>query len=224
MPDRRTPLEETDRLVIDGTNLLHAIGRTAAVPPAAVIGRLRAAVPPSIAIELVFDGGGPGPKGRVATAMTVRYAGRRPGDEVVLEQAELAVRALGDTPASSARVLVVTDDRALRDLLSARGIRTAGTRWLIGRLDQPTLASPAAGNRRAPRSGVPGSGQGGLGPGRGPGIGSVGGPGGPGDLAVPGSKSEDQEVPPRRWRPGRRATAKIGPPRKVARHRRKPRH
>ena len=51
-----SPLHGTDRLVIDGTNLLYRLGSGTAAPPAAIIGRLRAAVPPAITIDLVFDG------------------------------------------------------------------------------------------------------------------------------------------------------------------------
>jgi hypothetical protein len=32
----------------------------------------------------------------------------------------------------------------------ARGVRTAGTRWLIGRLDRGRLAAPSTGNPRGP--------------------------------------------------------------------------
>ena len=53
----RDPLTGTDRLLIDGTNLLHALSRKpGAAPQAALIGRLRAIVPAAIGIELVFDG------------------------------------------------------------------------------------------------------------------------------------------------------------------------
>jgi rRNA-processing protein FCF1 len=221
MPDRRNPMDDTERMVVDGSNLLHAIGRTEAAPPAAVIGRLRAAVPSTITIDLVFDGRGSGPKGRVATGMQVRFAGGRPGDDVVLELAEQATRDLGGGPGASARVLVVTDDRELRGALGLRGIRTAGTRWLMGRIDRYPLASPAAGNRR-PALGQgrpPASGEGGrlAGP-----VGTVGGPGGPADPRVPGSKAEDAETPRRSWQPGRRATAKAGPAHKKPRHKRHP--
>jgi hypothetical protein len=47
---------------------------------------------------------------------------------------------------------VVTDDRELRNALHAKGARTAGTAWLIGRLDRPRLSAPSIGNRRPPPS------------------------------------------------------------------------
>ena len=84
----RSPLEGTTRLLVDGTNLLYRIGpggSKGAAPPAAVIGRLRAAIPGTVTIDLVFDGVGHGVFGRVAQGMTVRYAGRRTGDDVILD-------------------------------------------------------------------------------------------------------------------------------------------
>ena len=58
MPDSdRDPLAATVRLLVDGTNLLHAMSRRpGAAPPAALVGRLRGAIPAFITIELVFDG------------------------------------------------------------------------------------------------------------------------------------------------------------------------
>src|SRR5262245_52093462 len=57
-PLPRDPLAETTKLLVDGTNLLHALTRGPGdrQPPAAVIGRLRAAIPSETAITLVFDG------------------------------------------------------------------------------------------------------------------------------------------------------------------------
>ena len=81
----RDPLEATARLLVDGSNLLHALTRGSgggAAPPAAVIGRLRGVVPASVAIDLIFDG--PSERGlrgeRIASGMTVRYSGPRTGD------------------------------------------------------------------------------------------------------------------------------------------------
>ena len=81
----RSPLDGTTRLLVDGTNLLYRIGRVRAAPPAAVIGRLRAAVPGTVTIDLVFDGVGHGVFGRVAQKMTVRYSGKRTADDVILD-------------------------------------------------------------------------------------------------------------------------------------------
>jgi len=51
MPTSRDPLADTERLIVDGSNLLPALARSSAgVPPAALIGRLRAAIPATIAV------------------------------------------------------------------------------------------------------------------------------------------------------------------------------
>jgi hypothetical protein len=198
-PAPRTPLDGTDRLVVDGTNLLHRIGRGGAAPPAAIVGRLRAAVPAAISIDLVFDGVGHGVNGRVAQQMFVRWSGRRPADDVIVDLAADGAMEAGGGPAASARVLVVTDDRELRSRLAVRGARTLPVAWLLGRLDLPVLASAAPGNRRPP-------------------IGSGRPPAGAG---ATGAEAGDERPG---WKPGRGATAKTGPAHKVARHRRHPRH
>ncbi len=115
----RSPLEGTDRLVVDGTNLLYRItpatpagpgGPAKAAPPAAIVGRLRAAIPAGVTIDLVFDGMGHGVFGRVAQGMTVRYAGRRTADDVILDLAsEAAMERRGRATADG--MLVVTNDR-----------------------------------------------------------------------------------------------------------------
>lgn len=151
----RDPLTGTDRLLIDGTNLLHALSRKpGAAPQAALIGRLRAIVPASIGIELVFDGApDPGMRGqRVAAGLIVRHAGRRSADEVLLSLVD-ETRAVAGAAATGA-LLVVSDDHALRASLRAKGARTAGSAWLLGRLERPKLSAPSVGNRR-PAAGRP---------------------------------------------------------------------
>ncbi len=94
----RDPLAATVRLLVDGTNLLHAMTRTSgAAPPAALVGRLRAVVPAPVAIELFFDGPAePGLRGeRIASGITVRYSGPRTADAVILSAVD-AVRKAGD--------------------------------------------------------------------------------------------------------------------------------
>lgn len=155
MTDRpRDPLANTNRLIVDGTNLLHAMSRGPdRQPPAALIGRLRAIIPAPIAIELVFDG--PPERGlrgeRIASGVRVRYAGARSADAVILSLVEEASLA---GPDATSGLLVVTDDRDLRNRLRVRGARTAGADWLIGRLERGKLASPSSGNRRPPTSGA----------------------------------------------------------------------
>ena len=194
----RSPLDGAARLIVDGTNLLHRLGAgRGAVPPAAIVGRLRATIPPAVTIELVFDGIGHGVTGRVAQQMFVRHSGRHTGDELIMELAGL----------DDATVLVVTDDRALRETLMARGIKTAPLLWILGRLSLPALASAAPGNRRAP-------------------IGSrqpAAGPSGGGGGHSGGSTGDDDGDRPG-WNPGRGATTKTGPMHKVARHKRHPKN
>ena len=181
------PLTGTDRLLIDGTNLLHAMSRKpGAAPQAALIGRLRAVVPPSIGIELVFDGApDAGMRGeRIAAGLIVRHAGRRSADEVLLSLVD-ETRATAGSEAAGA-LLVVSDDHALRASLRAKGARTAGSAWLLGRLERPKLTAPSVGNRRPAR----------------------GGPfqAGPGDEAASAREGS--------WKPGRGATTKKGNPRR----------
>ena len=145
----RDPLTGTDRLLIDGTNLLHALSRKPrAAPQAALIGRLRAIVPAAIGIELVFDGAPDrGMRGeRVAAGLIVRHSGQRTADEVLLSLVD-ETRAVAGAAATGA-LLVVSDDHALRASLRAKGARTAGSAWLLGRLDRPKLSAPSVGNRR----------------------------------------------------------------------------
>jgi hypothetical protein len=137
------PLAGSSRLLVDGTNLLHALARRAApLPAVALTGRLRALVPPGVSVTLVFDGA-PAPGAadrRLAAGVEVRYAGRRTADALL---ADLAA-------AQPEGTLVVTDDRELAGLLGARGTRTAGTAWLAERLARQRLVAPAAGRPRPP--------------------------------------------------------------------------
>jgi hypothetical protein len=189
-PDR-DPLAATRRLLVDGTNLLHAISKAAggagAAPPAALIGRLRGAIPAPVTIELVFDG--PPERGlrneRIASGVVVRYGGGRTADSVILTMIE-DVR-LVDGPDGTATLLVVTDDRELRHGSRLRGARTAGSAWLLGRLGSGRLASPSIGNPRPPR---------------------------PIARGVPNDPA-DEEPERRGWTPGRGATTKKGNPRKA---------
>ncbi len=147
----RDPLAGTDRLLIDGTNLLHVMARKpGAAPQAALIGRLRAIVPATIGIEIVFDGAPDrGMRGeRVASGLIVRHAGRRSADEVLLSLVDETRFSAG--AAATNALLVVSDDHALRASLRSKGARTAGSAWLLGRLERPKLSAPSIGNRRPP--------------------------------------------------------------------------
>jgi hypothetical protein len=81
----------------------------------------------------------------------VRYSGARSADSVVLTMVDEA--SIGG-PEAADQILVVSDDRDLRNRLRVRGARTAGASWLIGRLERGRLSSPSAGNRRPPAAGA----------------------------------------------------------------------
>lgn len=197
---RRNPLEGVSRLLVDGTNLLHALRRGAgadAAPPAALIGRLRGAIQPETQITLVFDG--PPDRGtrgeRIAAGVTVQYSGRYTADTILVTLVEDATMGAENPAQAGDSILVVTDDRDLRLALRRRGARTAGTQWLLGRLERPRLAAPSIGNARPPA---------------------------PPRIAQqqPGEATEDEATGRTSWRPGRGATAKTGNPKRQPRARR----
>jgi hypothetical protein len=142
------PLDGTIRLLVDGTNLLHALARGPdPLPAAALIGRLRALVPAGVAVTVVLDGS-PAPGGagrRVAAGVEVRHAGRRSADALLTDL----------TAARPAGVLVVTDDQALTAALRSLGARTVRSRWLADRLGRQRLVAPAAGRSRPPAPAQP---------------------------------------------------------------------
>jgi YacP-like NYN domain-containing protein len=189
---RRDPLVGVTQLLVDGTNLLHAMSHGPdRQPPAALIGRLRGAIPPTAKITIVFDG--PPERGirgeRIAGGLTVQYSGRYTADTILVTLVEDAAMS-SESKTATDSILVVTDDRDLKFALRRRGARTAGSAWLIGRLDRPKLSSPSVGNRRPPAP---------------PRIAQQQ----PGEVT-----EEDQEV---RWNPGRGATTKRGNPKRSPR-------
>ena len=74
-------------MIIDGSNLLHALGRGKGrpAPAATLVGRLRAVIPAPIRIELIFDG--PPDRGlhgtRIASGLTVRHSGSMSADRLI---------------------------------------------------------------------------------------------------------------------------------------------
>jgi hypothetical protein len=189
MPDDRRVLENVGRLIVDGTNVLHALSRSPLpVPAAALIGRLRAIVPPGVAVSVVLDGS---PQHglhvrEVASGVEVRYAGRITADEMI---ATLVGQAPRDVAGG---MLVVTDDRELADTIRRSGGRTVRTTWLLNRLDRQRLLAPAPGR---PGLVAPAP------------IGQGGGHSGA-EQAGPTATAEDDDRP--RWSPGRGATRKRG--------------
>ncbi|MEZ0240969.1 MAG: hypothetical protein ACAH65_09245 [Chloroflexota bacterium] len=174
------PLAGTELVLIDGTNLLHALGRGSResgtsrpdggappVPPSAVVGRIRGVIPAGVRVELLFDGRTSGVTGRLAAGMSVRYSGRASADSVIVEAVE--AQAIERGPASTWSILVVTDDRELRGRVARLGARSAGTTWLLRRLGSGRDLAPARrgpgdearggegpGQRSMPRRGGPG--------------------------------------------------------------------
>jgi hypothetical protein len=208
MPDDRRVLEGTTRLVVDGTNVLYALTRSPSpLPAAALIGRLRAIVPPGVAVVLVLDGS---PEHgmvsrRVASGVEVRYSGRFTADEVILRLTER------DFAADSAGLLVVTDDFELAASVRRVGGRTVRNGWLIDRLGRQRLAAPSVGRPMAPTVTGPAAAVARPRSGRAPSI-AGSRPSRPqptaGDVAGSGSAESDAEGP--RWSPGRGATRKRG--------------
>lgn len=180
------PFADTEWLLLDGNNLLHALSSSATAPPrAALIGRLRGVVPASIAIDVVFDG--PAERGlggqRIAPGLRIRFGGRRSADAVLLSMVEEVRQA--DGPTGTAAILVVTDDADLRRRLHGKGARTAGTRWLLGRLDRAGGRRPTAAGTRAGA-----------------------------DPATTQKEGHADDADEPRWSPGRGATVKKGNPRR----------
>ncbi|MEW5991388.1 MAG: hypothetical protein AB1736_08610 [Chloroflexota bacterium] len=147
------PLAGVERVFIDGSNLVHALARGSTgpvAPPSAIVARIRGAFPPSVVVDLVFDGAAAGGvKGRLATGLRVAYSGRLTADQVIDDgvAAQLAM----DGPAGTWGILVVTDDRGLRDAVGAMGARTAGTAWLTGRIGRLATGAHGEGPDRGPR-------------------------------------------------------------------------
>lgn len=183
---RPDPLAGASRLVVDGTNLLHAIRRSAEpAPSAAIVGRLRGLIPPAVTIVVVLDG--PPDRGlgtsRLASGVTVRHSGREPADALV-------ERLVIERPEGT---LVVTDDRQLAAAVRRAGAASIGNAWLVGRLARARLSAPAAGRPLPPTAPLAAAGA------------SAG-------EHAPGT--DDSDSLGRRWRPGRGATRKRGNPRR----------
>jgi hypothetical protein len=188
----RDPLLGVERLIVDGTNLLYAMSRGAGPAPApTLIGRLRGVIPPSVRIELLFDGSPePGMRNtRIASGVTVRHSGRLSADELALRLVTEATGGHPDAATATPALLVVTDDGRLARELRARGAATIGASWLVRRLDRPRLSSVSAGRPRPSRP-------------------------------LTDEAAEAAEDARTGWRPGRGATTKTGNPRRRPRNQR----
>jgi hypothetical protein len=207
VPDDRRVLEGVDRVIVDGTNVLHALSRSSVpVPAASLIGRLRAIVPPEVAIVVMLDGS---PEHglvsrRIASGVEVRYAGRMTADEAITAIVEREMHGFG-----TGGLLVVTDDIALSGIVRRWGGRTVRNGWLIDRLSRQRLSSPVAGKMVPGSIGRPAPGIGGGGAGTGGSGGSGVSAAGSGHSSAPGD-NPDLQPEERRWSPGRGATRKRG--------------
>ncbi len=123
------------RLLVDGRNVQRALERGSApgsLPTSTLVARLRAAFPDTD-VELVLDGHPRGsPSGRVAPGFSVSYSRHATADQVIGDRVAEALRALG--PAGAWSVVVVSDDREVRDHALRNGARVEGTAWLGERL------------------------------------------------------------------------------------------
>jgi len=136
------------RILIDGRNVQHALARErggrrggSALPTSTLLARLRAAFSPPTEVELILDGhAGGGPTGRVAPGFVVTFTRHVSADAVIAGRVAEALVALG--PAGAWSVIVVTDDREVRDHARRNGARVEGTAWLATRLASP-VTSPA---------------------------------------------------------------------------------
>ncbi|TAK02274.1 MAG: hypothetical protein EPO36_02755 [Chloroflexota bacterium] len=92
----------------------------------------------------MFDGpASGGVRGRLATGLRVAYSGRISADQVIDDGVGAQLSA--DGPAGTWGILVITDDRGLRDAVGAKGARTAGTAWLAGRIGRLGVEAPGRG-------------------------------------------------------------------------------
>ena len=156
----REPVAGASRILIDGRNVQFALARgvrggSSGLPTTALIARLRAAFGPPNEVELILDGHpGGSPSGRVAPGFTVTFSRHATADQVIGDRVAEALRALG--PAGAWSVIVVTDDREVRDHARRNGARVEGTAWLVDRMAAPSRqAGPpgtAIGQGRPPRT------------------------------------------------------------------------
>jgi hypothetical protein len=116
------------------------------LPTSTLLARLRAAFSPPTEVELILDGHAGGrPSGRVAPGFVVTFSRHVSADAVIGERVAEALVALG--PAGAWSVIVVTDDREVRDHARRNGARVEGTAWLAARLSSPGPSPAGTGTR-----------------------------------------------------------------------------
>jgi hypothetical protein len=226
---RRDPLLGIERLVVDGTNVVYALGAGhGAAPSTFLVGRLRSVVPAPIAIDLVFDGPpAPGLGRRIGPGLTVHHAADRSADDLIVGLVATVGQRLRRADPGSARIDRAGPPRASGSARASGSPSSAGRRpdpgsppavlvvtddadlrrrvRLLGAATVPTswLAARLARPRLA-----------------GPAAGNRRAPARPDGRPFPGSpasaeadEADDtgERVP---WRPGRGATTKRGNPRR----------
>jgi hypothetical protein len=185
-----------DVLVVDGDNLLHAVrGSRDAGGVAWLLPRLGDWRPPSLSIIVAFDGHadrGLGERRPVAPGISVRHAGLRSADDLIVSLVETRPYA------ERARMLVVTDDGRLRERVRHAGATSRRLAWLVDRLSGRAPAARTAPSART-ASGSPAS------------IGRK-----PTARARPIEEATAGDEGERAWQPGRGATRKRGNPKRAS--------
>lgn len=188
-----TTLDEVDRILVDGNNLLHrSTGTASGAAPRLLLARMTAAIPATIDATLILDGqpdpGSPS-RMRIRRGLEVRYSGRIDADGVLVYLVE------SQPFVDRARTIVVSDDRGLVERIRTAGGHTRRLEWFERLLDSRpsmTRSGPAAGNAPRPqrRSNRPSDRHGGEGD--------------------DGDSGDDRPG----WQPGRGATRKRGNPKR----------
>lgn len=103
------------------------------VPDRTLVASVLAAVPPDAVTELVLDGyPSGGVVGRVGPRFRIEFTKGRTADQRIADLVEAAAAELG--PIGIDGVLVVSDDREVRDQARLHGARVEGTAWLLARM------------------------------------------------------------------------------------------
>jgi hypothetical protein len=142
-------LQLVELVVIDGDNLLHAVrGSRDAGGVAWLLPRLRTWRPPDLSVIVALDGHadrGLGDRRPIAPGISVRHAGARSADDLIVSLVE------SRPYADRARTVVVTDDGRLRDRVRHAGAISRPVAWLVDRLGG---RGPAAGDEARPGAGI----------------------------------------------------------------------
>jgi hypothetical protein len=142
------------RVLIDGRNVQGALEHGSApgsLPTGTLISRVRAAFPSPIEVELILDGHrGGSPAGRVAPGLSVQFTRDASADQVIGGRVAEALRTLG--PVGAWSVVVVSDDREVRDHARRHGVRVEGTAWLAERLAGAGRGGTSIGQPRRSRA------------------------------------------------------------------------